>query len=98
MSRSAPGRRNAGAAIRARTHLSDGSGVTGTSCPLPAYFGPGDNTNFCSTNHFWSWHTGSGGNFAFGDGSVRFLPYSANQILIPLSTRAGGEVVDASQY
>ena len=72
-------------------------GPLGTTCPSPAYFGPGDNTNFCSSNHFWSWHTG-GGNFAFGDGSVRFLPYSANQILIPLSTRAGGEVVDASQY
>jgi prepilin-type processing-associated H-X9-DG protein len=71
---------------------------TGTNtCPLTAYFGPGDNTNYCSTHHFWSWHTG-GGNFAFGDGSVRFLPYSANQILLPLSTRAGGEVVDASQY
>ena len=67
------------------------------SCPSPAYFGPGDNTNYCSTNHFWSWHTG-GGNFAFGDGSVRFLPYSANQILLSLSTRAGGEVVDASQF
>src|SRR5262249_26180305 len=70
---------------------------TGPTCPSPTYFGPGDNTNWCSTNHFWSWHT-VGGNFAFGDGSVRFLPYSANQILVQLSTRAGGEVVDASQY
>src|SRR5262249_10247118 len=77
-------------------HTSDGTS-TGTPCPSPAYFGPGDNTNYCSNNHLWSWHAG-GGNFAFGDGSVRFLPYSANQILLPLSTRAGGEVVDASQY
>jgi prepilin-type N-terminal cleavage/methylation domain-containing protein/prepilin-type processing-associated H-X9-DG protein len=75
---------------------SNGNG-TGTSCVQPAYFGPGNNTNYCSFNHLWSWHTG-GGNFAFGDGSVRFLTYSANQILIPLSTRAGGEAVDASQY
>jgi prepilin-type N-terminal cleavage/methylation domain-containing protein/prepilin-type processing-associated H-X9-DG protein len=73
----------------------DSTGIN--TCPPTAYFGPGDSTNYCSTNHFWSWHTG-GGNFAFGDGSVRFLPYSANQILLLLSTRAGGEVVDASQY
>src|SRR5262249_39706897 len=70
----------------------------GTPCLSPAYFGTGDNTNYCSNNHFWSWHTGGGANFAFGDGSVRFLPYSANQILVPLATRAGGEVVAASQY
>jgi prepilin-type N-terminal cleavage/methylation domain-containing protein/prepilin-type processing-associated H-X9-DG protein len=69
----------------------------GTPCPSPAYFRPSNNTDFCGTNHFWSWHTG-GGNFAFGDGSVRFLPYSAYLILVKLSTRAGGEVVDASQY
>jgi prepilin-type N-terminal cleavage/methylation domain-containing protein/prepilin-type processing-associated H-X9-DG protein len=76
----------------------DGSGSTGTPCPSTAYFVPSDNTNFCGVNHFWSWHTPGGGNFAFGDGSVRFLPYSANQILLKLATRAGGEVVDASQY
>jgi prepilin-type N-terminal cleavage/methylation domain-containing protein len=87
-----------GVAETTRYNTMSGDGYsTGTSCPSPAYFGPGDNTNFCSYNHFWSWHTG-GGNFASGDGSVRFLPYSANQILIPLSTRTGGEVVDASQY
>lgn len=89
--------RAASAPTTLRYLTSDGSGVTGTACQSPAYFGPGDNTNYCSFNHFWSWHT-VGGNFAFGDGSVRFLSYSANQILIPLSTRAGGEVVNASQY
>jgi prepilin-type processing-associated H-X9-DG protein len=41
--------------------------------------------------HFWSLHPG-GANFAFCDGSVRFLPYSANDILPALATRAGGEV------
>jgi prepilin-type N-terminal cleavage/methylation domain-containing protein/prepilin-type processing-associated H-X9-DG protein len=64
----------------------------GPPCPPVAYFAPGDLTNMCSINHLWSFHTG-GGNFAFGDGSVRFLNYSVSQLLLPLSTRAGGEVV-----
>ena len=63
----------------------------GPPCVVPAYFGPGDLNNKCHFNHLWSFHE-SGGNFAFADGSVRFVPYSASQILIPLSTRAGGEV------
>lgn len=35
----------------------------------------------------------SGANFAFADGSVRFLSYSANPIMPALATREGGEVV-----
>jgi prepilin-type processing-associated H-X9-DG protein len=69
----------------------------GPPCPGVAYFGPGDLNNQCSYNHIWSFHTG-GANFAFTDGSVRFLPYSASQILIPLATRDGGEVTDPSLY
>ncbi len=65
----------------------------GPPCPSVAYFGPGDVTNMCHYNHIWSFHPG-GANFAFGDGSVRFLPYSASQLLIPLATRAGCEVAD----
>jgi prepilin-type processing-associated H-X9-DG protein len=42
--------------------------------------------------HFWSLHPG-GANFAFADGSVRFLAYSANPIMPALATREGGEVV-----
>jgi prepilin-type N-terminal cleavage/methylation domain-containing protein/prepilin-type processing-associated H-X9-DG protein len=67
----------------------------GPPCVVPAYFGPGDLVNKCHFNHLWSFHTG-GGHFAFGDGSVRFLRYSASQTLLPLSTRAGGEVVATS--
>ena len=56
--------------------------------------------------HFWSLHPG-GGNWAFADGSVRFISYNAagpenttsplvNQtVLSKLATRAGGEVVSS---
>jgi prepilin-type N-terminal cleavage/methylation domain-containing protein/prepilin-type processing-associated H-X9-DG protein len=46
----------------------------------------------CGMFHFWSPHSG-GANFAFADGSVRFLSYSADSILPALATRAGGESV-----
>ncbi len=44
------------------------------------------------TNHFWSFHDGLGANWAMGDGSVRFLPYSAQPITLPMGSKAGGEV------
>lgn len=46
----------------------------------------------CGMFHYWSLHPG-GANFAFADGSVRFLAYSADAILPALATRAGGETV-----
>lgn len=46
----------------------------------------------CAMFQYWSLH-GGGANFAFADGSVRFLRYEANSILPALATRAGGEVV-----
>jgi prepilin-type N-terminal cleavage/methylation domain-containing protein/prepilin-type processing-associated H-X9-DG protein len=62
-------------------------------CPLGPYeFGPGRIVNQCDALHFWSLHAG-GGHFAFGDGSVRFLSYSAASIMPALATRAGGESV-----
>jgi prepilin-type N-terminal cleavage/methylation domain-containing protein/prepilin-type processing-associated H-X9-DG protein len=63
------------------------------SCPMGPYaYTRGDVNNICSANHFWSLHPG-GSNFAFCDGSVRFLSYSADAILPALATRAGGETV-----
>jgi prepilin-type N-terminal cleavage/methylation domain-containing protein/prepilin-type processing-associated H-X9-DG protein len=47
---------------------------------------------------FGSYHPG-GANFAFADGSVRFLKETTDlRVLSALGTRAGGEVVSASDY
>jgi prepilin-type N-terminal cleavage/methylation domain-containing protein/prepilin-type processing-associated H-X9-DG protein len=46
----------------------------------------------CAVFQYWSLH-GNGANFAFCDGSVRFLDYSANALLSSLATRSGQEVV-----
>jgi prepilin-type processing-associated H-X9-DG protein/prepilin-type N-terminal cleavage/methylation domain-containing protein len=64
------------------------------ACPTRGvfHFGPGTLSQPCDRNHFWSLHPG-GANFAFADGSVRFLGYSADPILPSLATRAGGEPV-----
>jgi prepilin-type N-terminal cleavage/methylation domain-containing protein/prepilin-type processing-associated H-X9-DG protein len=62
-------------------------------CPPGAYpFMPGRFSNQCDMFHFWSPHPG-GANFAFCDGSVRFLSYDADPIMPALATRAGGEIV-----
>ncbi len=69
-------------------------------CPSPAVFRPGSERDECSYNAVWSFHPG-GGNFAFGDGSVRFLSYNTTRllsgkptsVLAALATRACGEVV-----
>jgi prepilin-type N-terminal cleavage/methylation domain-containing protein/prepilin-type processing-associated H-X9-DG protein len=76
------------------TTLLDGSaGCAGTG----GLFRPGNVNNRCDVNHLWSPHAG-GGNFAFADGSVRFLPYTAGAVLPLLATRAGGEVVDPNSF
>jgi prepilin-type N-terminal cleavage/methylation domain-containing protein/prepilin-type processing-associated H-X9-DG protein len=68
-------------------------------CPRPSRFGPGRIDIYCGFNSVWSLHPG-GANFAFSDGSVRFLTYHINDpsnvsgvpILEALASRAGGEV------
>lgn len=63
-----------------------------TFCPARLALAPGSIESPCSIRYFWSLHT-SGANFAFADGSARFLPDSAAGVLAALATRAGGEVV-----
>jgi prepilin-type processing-associated H-X9-DG protein len=58
---------------------------------LPEKFRP-EQGNFCDVHHFWSQHP-SGANWAFADGSVRFLSYATDGLMPALATRAGGEVV-----
>jgi prepilin-type processing-associated H-X9-DG protein/prepilin-type N-terminal cleavage/methylation domain-containing protein len=61
--------------------------------PGPFSFVDDRSENICSAFHFWSLHPG-GANFAFADGSVKFLSYHSNGVISALSTRAGGEVVN----
>lgn len=78
-----------------RKHISiDVRYDTSSFCRGPFLFAPGRLENLCDTLHLWSLHSG-GANFAFADGSVRYLPYSAVDVLPALATRAGGEVADA---
>ena len=72
------------------------------ACPIGPYqYGPGTILYPCDQFHFWSLHSG-GANFLMGDGSCRFLAYSAGKATVPhgssliplmtaLGTRAGGE-------
>jgi prepilin-type N-terminal cleavage/methylation domain-containing protein/prepilin-type processing-associated H-X9-DG protein len=68
-------------------------------CPRPSRFAAGRINDYCAFNTVWSLHSG-GANFAFADGSIRFLTYRINDsssisgvsILEALASRAGGEV------
>jgi prepilin-type processing-associated H-X9-DG protein len=64
-------------------------------CIFPGTFKPGRANGPCmgDSNHIWSFHTG-GANFALADGSVRFLPYSAQPVTIPMGSVAGGEIAN----
>lgn len=67
------------------------NGVYAANCPIgPFVYAAGEIANQCDAFHFWSLHPG-GGHFLFGDGAVRFLTYSANDVLPALATRSGGE-------
>lgn len=59
----------------------------------PFHFKPGRIDSPCSAFHYWSLHSG-GANFAFCDGSVRFLTYASDSVLPALATRSGGEAVE----
>jgi prepilin-type N-terminal cleavage/methylation domain-containing protein/prepilin-type processing-associated H-X9-DG protein len=61
--------------------------------------GPMKINNSNEWGHFYYSFHESGANFCFGDGSVKFITESvALTTMIALTTRSGGEVVDASGY
>jgi prepilin-type processing-associated H-X9-DG protein len=66
----------------------------GFSCPIPInYRKPFIPVNNCNYDSFWSYHQ-SGCNFAFADGSVRFIPYSASSVMPALATRNRGDSIE----
>ena len=66
--------------------------VTGSPCGPGRYFfrAAGGFADPCGVFHFWSPHLG-GANFAFADGSVRYLSYDGRDLLPALASRAGGD-------
>jgi prepilin-type N-terminal cleavage/methylation domain-containing protein/prepilin-type processing-associated H-X9-DG protein len=61
-------------------------------------FQPGSTPeSVCDQVHFWSMHAG-GANFLACDGSVHFLRYPANDVLMQLATRHGGEVAPIPDF
>lgn len=68
--------------------------LLGDPCGDRFWYGPGRTDNPCDRMHFWSLHPG-GSSFAFGDASVRWLPYSTSRaVMAALASRNGGEVVE----
>ena len=63
--------------------------------PGPYHFVNGTPGDQCDTLHFWSYHSG-GANFVFCDASVRFIPYTADDVMPQLATRSGNELVVGS--
>jgi prepilin-type N-terminal cleavage/methylation domain-containing protein/prepilin-type processing-associated H-X9-DG protein len=66
-------------------------------CPTPNFYARGRIIDPCDAHHFWSLHPG-GAQWVFADGSVKFLKYSAVDVLPALATRAGGDTVDLSNH
>jgi prepilin-type N-terminal cleavage/methylation domain-containing protein len=58
----------------------------------------GTPANFCDFFHFWSNHL-NGAMFCFGDGAVRFIPYTIPAArLKALATRASGEPANSADF
>jgi prepilin-type N-terminal cleavage/methylation domain-containing protein/prepilin-type processing-associated H-X9-DG protein len=63
----------------------------GCSGATYAHFRAGTLINTCDQAHFWSLHSG-GGNFVLGDGSVRFVTYTAGDLVFPqICSASAGE-------
>jgi prepilin-type processing-associated H-X9-DG protein len=73
--------------------ITDANGNSLNCSPNLLGLQPGSLNVPCDQVHFWSLHSGGAG-FIFCDGSVHFLPYSANSILPQLATIAGNDPVN----
>jgi|JI9StandDraft_1071089.scaffolds.fasta_scaffold03728_4 prepilin-type N-terminal cleavage/methylation domain-containing protein/prepilin-type processing-associated H-X9-DG protein len=75
------------------SEVNDPKGSFLQNCPTGPYgFIAGNAENQCDALHYWSFHSG-GAQFAFCDGSVRFISFETKLLLPQLATRSGREVV-----
>ena len=68
-----------------------GSSPTQGACPTNNFYRvPYKRPTVCNYDTFWSYHI-NGASFILGDGSVRFIPYSARPVMEAMATRAKGD-------
>ncbi|MCI0458005.1 MAG: DUF1559 domain-containing protein [Gemmataceae bacterium] len=70
---------------------------TAVHCTAGKYAPPPQLFAFTNPDVLWSPFL-TGGNWAFGDGSVRLIPYTASAITPALASKDGGEIVDSSSF
>ena len=71
-----------------------GSSPTTGSCPVPTFYRPPNpRKTVCNYDLNFSYHI-NGANMVLADGSVKFFPYSARPVMIPMATRNKSESIE----